>query len=217
MNRRLLWLLTVILLASGSLADAQQLKKIPRLGFLVPGNQAAFATRIDAFRQGLRESGYIEGQNIIVEYRYAERGFDQLPELADELVRLQVDIIVTAGTGTRAAKKATSTIPVVFAAATDPVATGLIDSLARPGGNITGVTNLSEDLDGKRLELLKETIPKLSRLAHLWNPESLKSDVQSAAQGMGLKLHTLEVRSSNKFDSAFQTPKGTSGGAHYFP
>src|SRR5438309_11435174 len=153
-----------------SSVDAQPAKRFSRIGFLVPGGEAAFASRVDAFRQGLRDLGYMEGKNIFVEYRYAERGFDQLPELADELVRLQVDIIVTAGNGTRAAKKATSTIPIVFAATTDPVATGLIDSLARPGGNITGVTNLSEDLDGKRLELLKETIPNLSRLAHLWNP-----------------------------------------------
>jgi putative ABC transport system substrate-binding protein len=197
--------IVVVFVTCAAVAQTQQLKKVPRLGFLVPGNQAAFATRIDAFRQGLREFGYSEGQNIIVEYRYAERGLDQLPELADELVRLKVDIIVTAGTGTRAAKNATSTIPVVFAAATDPVATGLIDSLARPGGNITGVTNLSEDLDGKRLELLKESVSKLSRLAHLWNPESQKSDVQSTAQEIGLKLHTLEVRSSKEFDGAFQT------------
>jgi ABC-type uncharacterized transport system substrate-binding protein len=189
----------------GAVAQAQQAKKVPRLGFLVPGTQAAFATRIKALQQGLREFGYIEGQNIIIEYRYAERGFEQLPELAAELVQLNVDIIATAGVGTRAAKKATSTIPVVFAAATDPVGTGLVDSLARPGGNITGVTNLSEDLDGKRLELLKETIPKLSRLAHLWNPNSPKSEAQSAAQGLGLKRQTLEVRSSNEFDSAFQT------------
>jgi len=144
-----IWLLTTVLLTTVSIAEAQQPKKIPRLGFLVPGNQAAFATRLEAFRQGLREFGYIEGQNIIIEYRYAERGLDQLPELAAELVHLKVDIIATAGNGTRAAKNATRTIPVVFAAVTDPVGTGLVDGLARPGGNLTGVANLSEDLDGK--------------------------------------------------------------------
>ena len=206
MNKKVFWLaLCALLFALSFSAEAQQTKKMPRLGFLVPGAQVAFATRADAFRQGLREFGYVDGQNIMIEYRYAERGFDQLPDLAAELVQLKVDIIVTAGVGTRAAKKATSTIPVVFAAATDPVGTGLVDSLARSGGNITGVTNLSEDLDGKRLELLKETVPKLSRLAHLWNPNSPKSEVQSAARGLGLKLQTLEVQSSDEFDNAFQT------------
>jgi putative ABC transport system substrate-binding protein len=184
---------------------AQQPKKVPRLGFLVPGNQAAFATRIEAFRQGLREFGYIEGQNIIIEYRHAEAGLERLPELAAELVRLNVDIIATAGVGISAAKKTTSTIPIVFAAATDPVGAGLVDSLARPGGNITGVTNLSEDLDGKRLELLKETVPKLSRLAHLWNPKSPRSEVRSKAQGLGLKIQTVEVQKPNEFDGVFQT------------
>jgi putative ABC transport system substrate-binding protein len=206
MSRKIfVWLLATGLLTTVSLAQAQQTKKIPRLAFLVPGSQTAFATRVEAFRQGLREFGYIEGNNIIIEYRYAERGFDQLPELAAELVHLKVDIIATAGVGTPAAKNATSTIPVVFAAATDPVGTGLVESLARPGGNITGVTNLSEDLDGKRLELLKEAVPKLSRLAHLWNPNSPKSELRSTAQGLGLKLQTLEVGSSDEFDGAFQT------------
>jgi putative tryptophan/tyrosine transport system substrate-binding protein len=206
MNRNfIVGILTAALLYTVSILEAQQTKKMPRLGFLLPGSQAGFASRVNAFRQGLREFGYVEGQNIMIEYRYAERGLDQLPDLATELVQLKVNIIVTAGRGTRASKKATGTIPVVFAAATDPVGTGIVDSLARPGGNITGVTNLSEDLDGKRLELLKETVPELSRLAHLWNPNSPKSDMPSVAQGFGLKLQTLEVRSANEFDSTFQT------------
>jgi putative ABC transport system substrate-binding protein len=189
----------------GAMAEAQQTKKLPRIGFLVPGAQAAFATRVDAFRLGLREFGHVEGQNILIEYRYAERGFDQLPELAAELVHLKVDIIVTAGTGIAAAKKATAMIPIVFAAATDPVGTGLVESLARPGGNITGLTNLSEDLDGKRLELLRDTISKLSRVAHLWHTKSPKSEVPGAAQALGLKLQTVEVGSADDFDGAFQT------------
>jgi len=194
-----------MLFALCAAAQAQQPKKFPRLGFMVPGNQAGFATRLEAFRQGLREFGYIEGQNIIIEYRYAERGLDQLPELAAELVRLKVDIIATAGVGVQAAKKATHTIPIVFAAATDPVGTGLVNSLARPGGNITGVTNLSEDLDGKRLELLKETVPKLSRLAHLRHPNSPRSEPQSVAQALATKIQTLEIGKPDEFDGAFQT------------
>jgi putative ABC transport system substrate-binding protein len=205
-------ILSVLLLALCSIlpaprfsAEAQQAKKIPRLGVLVPGSQPPFATRIEAFRQGLRDLGYIEGNNVIMEYRFAEQGFDQLAELAAELVRLKVDIIVTAGTGIAAAKKASGTIPIVFAAATDPVGTGLIESLARPGGNATGLTNRSEDLDGKRLELLKEAIPKLTRVAHLWNTKSPKSEVQLTAQAMSLKLRTVEIGEVDDFDAAFQS------------
>jgi len=193
-----------VLLAAPLAAQAQQAEKVSRIGFLFYGASGP-SPELDAFRQGLRDLGYIEGQNITIEYRFANGQVGRLPELAAELVRLKLDVIVTPGTpASMAVKKVTGTIPIVFAGVADAVGAGLVATFARPGGNITGVTNLSEDLDGKRLELLKETIPNLSRLAHLWNPESLKSDVQSAAQGMGLKLHTLEVRSSNTFDSAFQ-------------
>jgi putative ABC transport system substrate-binding protein len=194
---------TLFALCSGT--DAQQAKRLPRLGFLVPGSQAAFATRVDAFRQGLRDFGYIEGSSVVVDYRYAERGFTQLPELAAELIHLKVDVVITAGTGVAAAKKVSATIPIVFAAATDPVGTGLIQSLSRPGGNATGLTNLSEDLDGKRLELLKDAVPKLSRVAHLWNTNSPKSEVYRAAQPLNLKLQTAEIGGATDFERAFQT------------
>src|SRR6266498_2855752 len=201
-------LVATLVLVFGIAAEAQQPKKVPRIGYLTGSDAATESARSEGIRLALRERGYIEGQNIATEYRYAEGKRDQLPALAAELVRLNVDIIVTGGGESviEAAKNATKTIPMVMVGGgSDPVEAGYVQSLARPGGNITGLTNLGRELGGKRLELLKETIPKLSRLAHLWNPESLKNDVQSAAHGMGLKLHTLEVRSSNKFDSAFQT------------
>jgi len=199
------WLLVAVSLTTHPSTAAPQTKKLSRIGWLVPGNQAAFTARLEAFGQGLRELGYIEGRNIAIEYRYAERGLEQLPALAAELVQLKVDIIATAGNGARAAKNATSTIPIVFAAVTDPVGIGLIDSLARPAGNITGITNLSEDLDGKRLEMLKDTLPKLSRLAHLRNPNSPRSELRSAALALAVKIQTLEVGKADEFDGAFQT------------
>ena len=157
---------TAVMLATVSSTEAQQPTKIPRIGYLTgatPGGQSA---RIAAFRQGLRELGYVEGKNIIIEYRYAEGQFDRLPALAAELVRLKVDVIVTGGGGlTRAAKEATNSIPIVMAQDADPVANGFVASLARPGGNITGLSNLSPEISGKQLELVKEIIPKLARLA----------------------------------------------------
>ena len=147
-------------------ADAQQPTKIPRIGYLSRYLPFLFPTRIDAFRQGLRELGYIEGKNIVIEYRYAEGKFDRLPSLAAELVSFKVDLIVTTGpTVTRAAKEATTTIPIVMATDTDPVGNGFVASLARPGGNITGLSTLAPELSGKQLELLKEVVPKLSRVA----------------------------------------------------
>src|SRR5213594_2795716 len=160
--------LCAILFALCLRAEAQQPTKIARIGYLTgatPGGQAA---RIDAFRQGLRELGYVEGKNIVVEYRYAEEKLDRLPALAAELVRLKVDVIVTGGSGnTRAAKEATNTIPIVMAQDSDPVANGFVTSLARPGGNITGLSNLAPEISGKQLELLKEIVPRLSRVAVL--------------------------------------------------
>src|SRR3990167_3515415 len=159
-------LLTTVLLTTASLADAQQPKKVPRIGFLFSTSPSLSSARLEAFRQGLRELGYVEGKNIAIEYRYAEGKLDLLPALAAELVRLKVDVIVTGGQGiTRAAKEATATIPIVMTQDRDPVGNRFVASLARPGGNITGLTNLSSELSGKRLELLKETFPKLSRLA----------------------------------------------------
>jgi putative ABC transport system substrate-binding protein len=184
--------------------QAQQSGKVHRIGLLASGSPSSDATRIEAFRQGLRDLGYVEGQNILIEYRYAEGKADPFAHLATELVRLKVSIIFTSSTpGVLAAKRASSTIPIVFGAINDPVAAGLVASLARPGGNITGLTNLSPDLEGKRLELLKETFPKVTRVAHLWNPDSPGSGMEAAAQALGLQLQSLEVRNPNDFDSAF--------------
>jgi putative ABC transport system substrate-binding protein len=151
-------------------AEAQQ-PKVPRIGFLFGASPSANAGRIEAFRQGLRELGYIEGKNVIIEVRYAEGKLDRLPALAAELVRLKVDLIVTVGPAvTRPVKETTNTIPIVMAFDSDPVGSGFVASLARPGGNITGLSSLSPELTGKRLELLKETVPKLLRVAVLGNP-----------------------------------------------
>ena len=166
-------LVAVVLLAVGVIAEAQQPKKVPRIGYLSTLDPATESARSEAIRLALRELGYIEGQNIAIEYRYAEGKLDRLPELAAELVRLKVDIIVVAG-GTRrirAAKNATKTIPIVMTGAgADPVEAGLVESLARPGGNVTGLTNLTRELGGKRLELLKEAVPKVARVAVLYDP-----------------------------------------------
>ena len=163
----------MILLAVAVIADAQQPKKVPRIGYLSNTDPARESARAEAIRLALRELGYIEGQNIATEYRYAEGKRDRVPELAAELVRLKVDIIVAAG-GTRliqAAKNATKTIPIVMTGAgLDPVEAGLVESLARPGGNVTGLTTLNRELGGKRLELLKEAVPKLARVAVLYDP-----------------------------------------------
>jgi putative tryptophan/tyrosine transport system substrate-binding protein len=156
-------LLGTLLLALSFPVEAQQQKKAPRLGFISTASLSSLSPRLDALRQGLRGLGYLEGKNLIIEYRSAEGNIDRLPELAAELTRLNVDCIVTAGAApTRAAKQATGTIPIIMTNTTDPVDGGLIASLARPGGNITGLTNLASELAGKRLELLKEAIPKLS-------------------------------------------------------
>src|SRR5207247_6648870 len=165
-----------MLLALPFPAWAQQAKKIPRIGLLSPFSSSDTALWHQAFRQGLRDLGWIEGTNISIEYRYAEGRSDRLADLAADLVRLQVDIIVTAVTpDALAAKNATKAIPIVMAAAGDPVASGLVESLARPGGNITGLSQMNPDLAGKRLELLKEIVPKLSRVAVLWNPQDQMS------------------------------------------
>jgi putative tryptophan/tyrosine transport system substrate-binding protein len=187
-------------------AEAQQRAKIFRIGALLPGT-APSAARL---RRELREIGYVEGKNISFENRYADNQVDRLPALVDELVRLKVDVLVVSWPpAALAAKKATRTIPIVVYNVADPVALGLVDSLARPGGNITGVTIITETLAGKRLELLKETVPKLSRVAMLWNPKNpgnvlqLKQS-QQAAHELGLQLYSIEVSSPDKFDSAFR-------------
>jgi len=195
----------------GAGAHAQQPARISRIGILYPTSTSFFLPRVEAFRQRLRELGYVEGKNILIEYRYAEEKLERLPDLAAELVQLKVDVIVTAGPGTLAAKKASTTIPIVFGAASDPVGAGIVSSLARPGGNITGLSNIAQDLDGKRLELLKEAFPKVARVASLWQSvrggNRALTDMDAAAKALGLKLLSLEVRSLDDFESSFTRAK----------
>jgi putative ABC transport system substrate-binding protein len=200
-----------LLLALCPSAHAQQPKKVPRLGYLSATDAATDSTRSEAIRRALRDLGYIEGQNIASEYRYAEGKRDRFPELAGELVRLKVDIIVVAG-GTRlilAAKNATNTIPIVMTGGGgDPVEAGFVESLARPGGNVTGLTLLTTELGGKRLELLKEAVPKLTRVAVLYDPANRNSilqlkEVQTTARALGLTVRTWEVRDADGFERVF--------------
>jgi putative ABC transport system substrate-binding protein len=213
MNRRttIRRLATVFLLAA-SLAQAEQAKKIPLIGYLSGGNPAAESATAEAIRQALRERGYIDGQNVAIEYRYAEGKTDQGSELAAELVRLKVDIIVTPAGGRfiRAAMNATKTIPIVMAGqGVDPVAAGFVESLARPGGNVTGVSALSGELGGKRLELLNEAVPKLARVAVLYDPvapanvREVKEQLPVAARALGLSVRSWEVRDTNGFEKVF--------------
>jgi putative tryptophan/tyrosine transport system substrate-binding protein len=195
MNKKVFDLvLCALLLALSFPAAAQQPTKIPRIGYLSGPSPSTSANRRQAFRQGLRELGYVEGKNIVIEYRYAEGKFDRLPALAAELVGLKVDIIVTSGPQTtRPAKQATSTIPIVMGQDPDPVGNGFVASLARPGGNVTGLATLAPELSGKQLELLKETVPKLSRVAvfgtsiNPGNAQNLR-EVELAAKAFGVKL-----------------------------
>ncbi len=196
-----------ILLAE-STADAQQ-PRVPRIGFL--SSSSAASPTLEAFRQGLRDLGYLEGQSIAIESRWADGRYERLPDLATELVRLNVDVILAANTAAAlAAKRATTTIPIVVGAAgADPVKDGLVASLARPGGNVTGLSLLARELNGKRLQLLKEAIPGLSRVAVLWNPNNVTSapslkDTEAAARSLALRLQPLEVRGPNELDGAFQ-------------
>jgi putative tryptophan/tyrosine transport system substrate-binding protein len=208
----MLFALCSMLLALLFPAEAQQPKKVPRIGYLAAVDAATDSARAEPFRAALRELGYTEGQNIAIEYRYLEGKVDRAPELAAELVRLKVDIIVVAG-GNRiipAAKNATKTIPIVMTGAgLDPVEAGLVDSLARPGGNVTGLTNLGRELGGKRLELLKEAVPKVTRVAVLYdaaNPSSVlsvKGDLPAAARALGLTVRPREVRAAGGFERVF--------------
>jgi putative tryptophan/tyrosine transport system substrate-binding protein len=195
-----------------AVADAQQPKKVPRIGYLSSRDPASDSARADAVRLGLRQLGYIEGQNIAVEYRYAEGKRERFAKLAAELVGLKVDLIVVAG-GTpsvQSTMKATKTIPIVMSGGgTDPVETGLIESLARPGGNVTGVTNLTIELGGKRLELLKEAVPKLDRVAVLYEPANpssvleMKDVLPAAARALKLTIQPWEVRTADEFERVF--------------
>jgi ABC-type uncharacterized transport system substrate-binding protein len=205
-----LLILLVVLLAVAVVADAQQAAKTPRIGYLGGPSLSSMSARTEAFRQGLRELGYVEGKNIVMEYRYAEGKLDRLPALAAELVRLKVDVIVTGGpTPTRAAKEATSTIPIVMAQSTDPVGSGFVARLARPGGNITGLSTLSPEISGKRLELLKEIVPKLSRVAIFGTSTSASNaqelrEVELAAGAFGVKLQLLDIIGPKDIETAFR-------------
>jgi len=201
----------VILLAMAIIAEAQQAKKVPRIGYLATtGSISTSPSRRKAFREGLRELGYSEGKNIVIEWRYAEGKLDRLPALAAELVHLKVDVIVTGGDiTTRVVKKATSTIPIVMAQDTDPVANGFVASLSRPGGNITGFSTLSAEISGKRLELLKEIVPRLSRAAVFGtsttpaNARALR-ETEVAAEALGVQVQYLDVLGPKDFETAFR-------------
>ncbi len=209
-NRKWVGLLPIVVSLVGcvGMAQAQQQSKVPKIGWLVAGSGSAPGR--ESFRREILALGYIEGKNIAFESRYADNKLDRLPALAEELVRRKVDVILTSTlSGALAAKNATKTIPIVFVISADPIAAGLVDSLARPGGNITGVTNISAVLAGKRLELLKETVPKLSRVAVLWDPQDPSpaqqwKESQLAARELGLQLHSMEVSSADKFEGAFK-------------
>jgi putative tryptophan/tyrosine transport system substrate-binding protein len=200
-------ILTVGLTLAPLVAEAQQAGKVYRIGFL--SNASSRSTGWPALREGLRDLGYLEGKNLVTEYRWAEGKSDQLPDLAAKLVRLKLDIIVTGGTAaTQAAMQATTTIPIVMVATGDPLRTRLVASLARPGGNVTGFTQLGAEVAGKRLQILKDAVPNVSRVAFLWtraNPSHMPyfNDLQAAARQLSLTLQSVEVQSPDEFERAF--------------
>jgi len=203
-------LVTVILLAVAVIAQAQQSAKIPRVAYLAGVSASADAPRLEAFRQALHAYGYIEGQNILIETRHEGRNLERVPEYAAELVGRKPDVLVAVTTNAAlAAKKAAGAIPVVFMGVTDPETAGLVESLARPGANVTGVTNMAAILTGKRLELLKEATPKVSSVAVLWDPKAPGSipqweESQQPARQLGLQLYSMEVSSVDRYEHAFK-------------
>jgi len=211
MNRRAFLCGSIFVLAAPLAAAAQPPEKVPRVGYLSPGSPSEpfRQRRFEAFRQGLRELGYVEGQNIAIESRWAEGKYDRYPALAADLVRLKVDVIVAVGgRASQVAQQATRTIPIVMSVVIDPLGSGLVASLARPGGNVTGLTMMASDLIGKQLEVLKEVVPKVSRVALLWNPANPGSapqlrEAEAAARVLGVRLQTLEARAPQEIDSAF--------------
>ena len=213
--------LIIAFLGGVAIAEAQQPTKVPRIGFLVANSPSVYTARIEAFRQGLRELGYMEGKNIIIESRSAEGNLDLLPSLAAGLVRLKVDVIVAAGGDppVRAAKQATQTIPIVMANASDPVGAGLVASLNRPGGNITGLSTApGPEIYGKHLELLKETFPRLTRVAILSNPANRFSalalrEAETTARAFKVSLQILEARNPDEFETAFAAATKERAGA----
>ena len=212
-------LVGVILFTVAVIAEAQQAGKVSRIGYLITSSPSAIAPRMDVFQQGLRELGYVEGKNIVIERRHAEGKLDRLPELAAELVQLNVDVIVTSGpTATRPAKGATSTIPIVMTFDDDPVGSGFVASLARPGGNITGLSTLAPEISGKQLELLKETVPRLFRVAAFGTStrqgtaQALK-EMELAAGAFAVKLQYLDIQDPKDIETAFRAAsKGQADG-----
>ena len=208
MDRRRFLGAVATIVAAPLVAGAQQAGAVPRIGFLFFGSPGP-SRELDAFRRGLQELGYTEGQNIVIEYRFASGRVERLPELATELAGLKPDVLVTPGTpASLVAKQATSTIPIVFAGVADAVGSGLVANLARPGGNITGLTGISAELGGKRLGLLKEVAPKASRVAVLYNPADRSNvlvwtELQKSGPALGLTLQALEVRGPGEFEGAF--------------
>src|SRR5438128_333335 len=202
------FLLTALLLTV-SFAEAQQPKKTAKIGVLFPSSRAATTHLLEAFSKGLREHGYADGKDFLLEVRYGDAKAEQVSELARELVALKPEVIVTATDSAIAAvKRETQTIPIVMANSTDPVGTGFVESLARPGGNVTGHSNISPDLSGKRLELLREALPALSRVAFVWNPDVRGGvldykEIESAARSLRLQLQSVEVNRADDFDRAF--------------
>jgi putative ABC transport system substrate-binding protein len=219
MFTKVIWLITAGSIGLCSIAEAQQQAKIRRIGFLVASSPSAFAARNQAFRQRVRELGWIEGKNIAIEYRYAEGKPDRLVALAAELVRLDVDVIVTAGPrDTRAAKEATAKIPIVMAADSDPIETGFVASLARPSGNITGLSTLSPEMSGKQLELLKEILPRISRVSVLGNSTepghaAALKEMQVAGGAFAVQLQLLDVSGPGDIETAFSAIKKDRAGA----
>ncbi len=210
-NRRKL----LLALGAGALAAPlasfaqQQPARIPRIGFLGNSTAALEANLVGPFREGLRDLGYVEGRNVLIEYRWAEGKYERFPALIAELIALKVDVIVTAGTpATLAVKKAAASVPLVMVAVGDPVGTDIVASLGRPGGNITGLTSIAPEMEGKRLELLREVVPKLAHIAVLWNPDNpfhagSLTETQAAAQVLGIKVQLLGVRVAEEFPAAF--------------
>jgi putative ABC transport system substrate-binding protein len=209
MDRRAFLAGAAALLAAPLAAEAQQAGKVYRVGFLGNSTAALEANLVGPFREGLRELGYVEGQNIAIEYRWAEGQYERFPALIAELLARKVDVIVTAGTpASLAVKKATTSVPLVMVAVGDPVGTGLVTSLARPGGNLTGLISIAPDLEGKRLELLREVVPKLSHVSVLTNPANpfhalSEKQVRAAASVMRMKVHFVNVRAEPEIDHAF--------------
>jgi putative ABC transport system substrate-binding protein len=210
MSRKLIcFTLCAMLLAFSFPAEAQQVPKVAKIGYLLPSTPVAAAHLVEAFRQGLRELGYVEGKNLVLEIRYGEARFERLPELARELVGLKLDVIATATDPAIAAvKRETQTIPIVMTNSTDPVGTGFVASLARPGGNVTGLSSISPELSGKRLELLREVVPGLSRVAFLWNPDVRGNvldynETEGAARSLRLQLQSVEVSRAEDLDRAY--------------